>query len=57
MDEVTKISRLFIKFCDGCLLHMSDNYLSHDRLILDPEEVELPDTPSRHETQIPFFTD
>jgi len=52
MKEVTEVSRLFIRFCDGCLLHMSDNYLSHDGLILDPEEVELPDTPSRDEVAV-----
>lgn len=57
MKEVTEISPLFIKFCDGCLLHMSDNYLSLDGLIVDPEEVELPDTPGRDETHVPFFTE
>jgi hypothetical protein len=57
MKEVTEVSRLFIRFCDGCLLHMSDNYLSDDRVILDPEEVELPNTPSRDDVAVPFFTE
>lgn len=57
MKEVTEISRYFIKFCDGCLVHMSDNYLGRDRQSLNPEEIELPDVPSRDEIEVPFFTE
>ena len=56
MQEVTQISLHLVRFCDGCLLHMTDNYFGSDRENLNPEEVEIPDPPSHYEIEVPFFT-
>ena len=56
MNDVTVISRHLIKFCDGCLLRMTDTYFGTDRRTLNPEEVEIKEVASRDEIILPFFT-
>lgn len=46
-----------IKFCDGCLVHMTDTYFGRDRESLNPEEIDLPNPPSRDEIEVPFFSE
>ncbi len=57
MSDVTVMSRHLIKFCDGCLLRMTDVYFGTDRTSLDPKEIEIEDVPSRHDIILPFFTE
>jgi hypothetical protein len=57
MNDVTVLSRHLIKFCDGCLLRMTDAYFGTDRIALNPEEVEIAEVPSRDEITLPFFTE
>lgn len=53
--EVMDVSLRFIDFCDGCLEHMSDQYLGVTAEELNAEEVEIPEPPNRNELHIPFF--
>ena len=57
MSDVTVMSWHLIKFCDGCLLRMTDAYFGTDRKTLDPKEIEIEDVPSRHDIILPFFTE
>lgn len=57
MKQVTEISLYLVGFCDGCLMHMTDTYFGRDRQSLNPEEIELPDPPSRNEIEVPFFSE
>lgn len=57
MKQVTEISLCLVRFCDGCLMLMTDSYFGRDRQSLNPEEIELPNPPSRNEIEVPFFSE
>jgi hypothetical protein len=43
----------FVKFCDGCLDYMMQNYMTGNAEGIDAEEVEIPDPPD--DIQLPYF--